>query len=272
MLSPTSTANPRDITIHIPRLGFGVYQIPPDTCTAAVKHALATGYRHIDTAQLYRNELQVGIAVVESNITRSEIFITTKQGILGSTPEETYSLALASITKISGKDGYVDLFLIHIPHIRGGADGRKELWQTLERLYDEGKVKAIGVSNYGVEHLEEMRSYARVWPPHVNQIELHPWRQQRGVVRYCEERGIVVQAYSPLAEGMKLDDEVLEGIARKYGKSPAQVLVRYGLQKGWVVLPKSERVERMRENRDVFGFELNGGDMEGLNGLDEEEE
>ncbi|KAK5663855.1 hypothetical protein OQA88_59 [Cercophora sp. LCS_1] len=273
-LSPTSAATPRGTAIAIPFLGFGVYQIAADKCITACKHALHAGYRHIDTAQLYRNESQVGQAVRESETKRADVFITTKQGIRGETPDATYNLAVNSIKKIAGdgvNDAYVDLFLIHVPYVRGEAEGRKELWQTLERLYEEGKAKAIGVSNYGIGHIEEMKGYAKIWPPHVNQIELHPWRQQRDVVKYCEDNGIVLQAYSPLAEGQRLDDPVVGGVAEKYGKSPAQVLIRYGLQKGWVVLPKSERAERIEQNADVFGFELDEGDMAVLDALDEDE-
>jgi diketogulonate reductase-like aldo/keto reductase len=133
----------------------------------------------------------------------------------------------------------------------------------------EGKAKSIGVSNYGIEHLEEMRVYAKVWPPAVNQIELHPWCQQRELVSYCEKEGIIVQAYSPLVTGTKLADPALVDIASKHGKSPAQVLIRYCLQKKWVPLPKSSKSERIKENADVFGFELSAEDVAILDGMDE---
>ncbi|KAK4220362.1 NADP-dependent oxidoreductase domain-containing protein [Rhypophila decipiens] len=272
VLSIQSTVAPRGSHVRVPRLGFGVYQILGDSCTTACQRALEVGYRQIDTAQLYRNEEQVGAALRKSGLPRSHVFITTKQGLRGDTPEATYQLAEKSVERIagpsSGTKAYVDLFLIHIPHIRGDAEGRKEVWQALERLYAEGKARLIGVSNFSVDHMEEMKSYAKVWPPHVNQIELHPWSQQRDVVEYCERHGIAFQAYSPLAEGLKMDDEVLLSVARKHAKSPAQILVRYGLQRGWVVLPKSQRDERIQENASVFDFELDVDDMLTLDNLD----
>ncbi|KAK0645811.1 putative aldo-keto reductase [Cercophora newfieldiana] len=272
-LTLTSTITPKGTNTPIPRLGFGTYPLSPSTCLTACTAALSTGYRHIDTAQLYKNESAVGEAIASSPVSRSDVFITTKQGIRGDSPEATYALAAESVNKITGGDseGYVDLFLVHTKWVRGDAEGRKEVWQALERLYEEGKARLIGVSNYEVEHLEEMRGYARVWPPHVLQVELHPWRQQRELVRYCEEKGIVVQAYSPLAEGQRMDDVVLKGIAEKCSKSPAQVLLRYGLQKGWVVLPRSENPMRIAENAGLYDFVLADGDMEALDGLDEAE-
>ncbi|KAK0718493.1 putative aldo-keto reductase [Lasiosphaeria miniovina] len=269
-LTLSSTATITGTNVQIPRLGFGVWQIAAANCAAACAHALNAGYRHIDTARLYRNEEQVGTAVRESGLSRADVFVTTKQGVRGDTPELTYQLALESVEKAAGTapGAYVDLFLVHIPDVRGGADGRKEVWLALERLFREGRARAIGVSNYGVQHIEEMKTYASVWPPHVNQIELHPWWQQRELVAYCEEQGIVVQAYSPLATGTKLNDPVVGEMARSLSKSPAQVLIRYGLQRGWVVLPKSENPERIRQNADVFDFELGQDDLRVLDGLD----
>lgn len=182
-LSLQSTVTPRGTDVRIPRLGLGVYLIPGEACTVACRKALEVGYRQIDTAQMYRNEEAVGVAVRNtpgSGIRRSDVFITTKQGVRGNTPQATYQLALKSVEKIAGDGGadqepavcYVDLFLVHIPNIRGGIEGRKELWLALERLYNEKKARLIGVSNYSIEHIEEMKSYATVWPPHVNQIEV----------------------------------------------------------------------------------------------------
>lgn len=156
--------------IKIPRLGFGVYRAHGDKCFTSVQHALKVGYRHIDTAQFYQNESEVGEALRKSGLPRSEVFVTTKIMSPGGSPEATYEKILESVEKIGGKDGYVDLFLIHSSS--SGAAGRKELWQALERLLEEGKTKSIGVSNYGVKHIEEMKAYAKVWPPHVNQIEV----------------------------------------------------------------------------------------------------
>lgn len=156
--------------VRIPRLGFGVYRSPTNQCVQSCLNALKAGYRHIDTAQLYGNEKEVGEAIQKSGIPRSEIFVTTKILSPGGSPEATYNKLLASVEKIAGKDGYVDLFLIHSS--KSGPAGRKELWQALEKLLAEGKTKSIGVSNYGVQHIEEMKEYAKVWPPHVNQLEV----------------------------------------------------------------------------------------------------
>lgn len=157
-------------TVQIPRLGFGVYRATGDKCVEATKTALKVGYRHIDSAQFYGNEAEVGQAVRESGIPRNEVFITTKIMTPAGSPEATYRKVVESVDKIAGKDGYVDLFLIH--SWKSGESGRKELWQALERLLEEGRTRSIGVSNYGVKHIEEMKAYAKVWPPHVNQIEV----------------------------------------------------------------------------------------------------
>jgi diketogulonate reductase-like aldo/keto reductase len=155
----------------IPRLGFGVYQSSTSQCAQSCLNALKSGYRHIDTAQFYANEAEVGKAARESGLKRSEVFLTTKVISAGGSVQKSYEKCLASVEKIDpGKDGYVDLFLIHTAS--GGKEKRKELWLALEKLYNEGNVKSIGVSNYGVGHIEEMKSYAKVWPPHVNQVEV----------------------------------------------------------------------------------------------------
>lgn len=155
----------------IPRLGFGVYQSAPSQCMQSCLNALKAGYRHIDTAQFYANEAEVGTAVKESGIKRSDVFLTTKILSAAGSVQKSYEKCVASVEKIDpGKDGYVDLFLIHSPN--SGKEKRKEMWLALEKLYDEGKTKSIGVSNYGVGQIEEMKSYAKVWPPHVNQIEV----------------------------------------------------------------------------------------------------
>ena len=157
-------------TVKIPRLGFGIYQSPTNVCIKSCLTALRTGYRHIDSAQFYRNEVEMGTAVRQSGIPRNEVFLTTKVMSAGGSLEATYKKCIDSVKKIDGDDGYVDLFLIHTPS--GGPAARKEMWQALEKLESEGKARAIGVSNFGVGHIEEMKSYARIWPPHVNQIEV----------------------------------------------------------------------------------------------------
>ncbi|EPS34647.1 hypothetical protein PDE_09611 [Penicillium oxalicum 114-2] len=252
---------------RIPRLGFGVYRSPASQCVQSVLKALQAGYRHIDTAQFYGNESEVGEALRASGIPRDEIFVTTKILSPAGSPEQTYEKLLASVEKIGGSDGYVDLFLIHSP--KSGPAGRKELWQALEKLQAEGKAKAIGVSNYGVQHIEEMKPYAKVWPPHVNQIELHPWCQQRTIDAYCKQHGIVVEAYSPIVRNYKANDPTLVEVAMKYNVSTQQILIRYALQKGWVPLPKTDNPDRIVANADIFGFDLKAEDMDALDSLDQ---
>ncbi|KAK4939226.1 hypothetical protein LTR10_020422 [Elasticomyces elasticus] len=255
-------------SIRIPRLGFGVYQSSASVCVQSCLSALQAGYRHIDTAQFYANETQVGEAVRKSGLPRSEIFVTTKILSVGGSVEKSYQKCVESVNKIdAGDKGYVDLFLIHSPN--AGSSARKEMWLALEKLYEEGKAKSIGVSNFGAGHIEEMKSYAKVWPPHVNQIELHPWCQQREAVEYCEKHGIVVEAYSPLVRNYKANDPTLVSLAEKYNKSTAQVLIRYCLQKNWVPLPKSDNPERIKQNADVYGFDIAAEDMSTIDDLDQ---
>lgn len=266
-LTITDTLPLPQSSVRIPRLGFGVYRIHGAACTQATLQALQAGYRHIDTAQFYGNEQEVGDALRQSGLPRDQVFVTTKIMTPGGSPKATYDKVVDSVDKIAGKDGYVDLFLIHSS--KSGAAGRKELWQALERLLEEGRTRSIGVSNYGVTHIEEMKAYAKVWPPHVNQVELHPWCQQRQTVRYCTNHGIVVEAYCPLVRTNKDNDPTLVALAKKYGKSVAQVLIRYSLQKNWVPLPKSSNPERIANNADVFNFDISQEDMDVLDYLDQ---
>jgi len=258
-------------SVRIPRLGFGVYRSSPSVCVQSCLTALQAGYRHIDTAQFYANESQVGEAVRKSGLRRSDIFVTTKILSAGGSVEKSYQKCVDSVNRIDegtgDNKGYVDLFLIHSPNAGGKA--RKEMWQALEKLYEEGQAKSIGVSNFGVGHIEEMKSYAKVWPPHVNQIELHPWCQQRTAVEYCHKHGIVVEAYSPLVRNYKANDPVLVGLAKKYNKTTAQILIRYCLQKNWVPLPKSDNADRIKQNADVYGFDIEVDDMSTLDSLDQ---
>ncbi|EEH16681.1 hypothetical protein PABG_06768 [Paracoccidioides brasiliensis Pb03] len=257
--------------VQIPRLGFGVYRSPPSQCEKSCLAALIAGYRHIDTAQFYANETEVGNALRSSGM-RKEIFVTTKIISPAGSPEATYEKLLESVKKIAGEgqDAYVDLFLIH--SAKSGKEGRKELWQALEKLFDEGKTRSIGVSNFGVGHIEEMKEYAKVWPPHVNQIELHPWCQQKVIDAYCKKHGIVVEAYSPLVRNYKATEPTLVGIAKKYGRSTAQILIRYALQRGWVPLPKSDNPDRIQANANVYDFFITDEDMTALNALDQGDE
>ncbi|KAL8713739.1 MAG: hypothetical protein Q9220_002265 [cf. Caloplaca sp. 1 TL-2023] len=260
----------------MPRLGFGIYQSPPSVCVASCLTALRAGYRHIDSAQYYANEAEMGRAVTDSGIPRSEIFLTTK--ILSSvgSPEKTYEKCLSSVKTIDpGRgegedDGYVDLFLIHSPNC--GKEKRREMWLALERLVKEGKVRSIGVSNFGIGHIEEMREYASIWPPQVNQIELHPFSQQRDLVTYLRTNNIIIQAYCPLIRNTAAHSPPLLALADKHATTVSHILIRYSLQKGWVPLPKSDNEGRIKSNSEVYGFELDEGDMGRLDGLDRGEE
>ncbi|THW00639.1 aldo-keto reductase [Aureobasidium pullulans] len=253
-------------SVKIPALGFGVYQSHGPTCKKACLTALEAGYRHIDSAQYYANEQLVGDAVKESNVDRKDVFITTKILSPGKDEEETYQSLVESVNKID-EGGYVDLFLIHSPS--SGPQGRKTMWTALERLHKEGKAKAIGVSNFGKGQIEELKTFAKVWPPHVNQIELHPWNQQRVAVEYCQANNIVVEAYCPLVRNQKADDPTLKSLSEKYKKSTGQVLIRYCLQKGWVPLPKSDTPSRIKDNADIYDFEISKEDMSKLDDLDQ---
>ena len=273
-------------TLTIPRLGFGVFQSHGPTCIQSCLTAIKAGYKKIDSAQYYANEELVNQAVAASGVPREQLFLTTKQLFPSGDVDQTYAKVVQSVKNLGGESGYVDLFLIHSPS--SGTGGRKTLWQALERAHQEGKCKAIGVSNFGIGHIEELKSFAKIWPPHVNQIEvclvesnicfacvaneiekLHPWCQQRDVVEYCNKNSIIVEAYCPLVRGMKNDDPVLQSIAKKHQKDPGQVLVRYCLQKNWSPLPKSDTPNRIKGNADLFDFNLDAGDMDKLDGCDE---
>lgn len=254
------------VTTRMPQLGLGTYLSPPDLTVQSCLAALQAGYRHIDTAQYYQNEEQVGEAIRMSGLARDNVFVTTKILTPGDTPESTYTKCVDSVQKISGKSGYVDCLLIHSPSV--GETKRKEMWLVLERLYREGKARAIGTSNFGKGQIEGLKGVGQVWPPHVNQIELHPWHQQREIVQYCHDNGIVVQAYCPIARNQHAADPTLGAIAERHGVTPNQVLIRWSLQKGWASLPKSDDPERIRLNGDVFGFELSPDDEKLLDGLD----
>ena len=247
----------------IPRVGLGVYQSPRGEPTrAAVREALAAGYRHVDTARVYRNEADVGAAVRESGIPRSEIFVTTKLW----NRDQGYDRALRAFGESLGELGLdtVDLFLIHWPV----AQKRLEAWRALETIHGEGRARAIGVSNFLVPHLEELLGQAKVVPA-INQIEVHPFHQQRETRALCAAHGIAVEAYSPLTRGQRIGDPVVARVAAEVGRTPAQVLLRWGLQHDLVVLPKSTRPERIRENLSLFDFALTRAQMAVLDALEE---
>jgi diketogulonate reductase-like aldo/keto reductase len=247
----------------IPQVGLGVWQIARGEPTRrAVAEALACGYRHVDTARIYGNEAEVGAAVRESGVPRAELFITTKLW----NADQGYDAALrafdASLQRL-GLD-YVDLYLIHWPV----AETRRASWRALEKLHADGRARAIGVSNYLTPHLDELLHETGVVPA-VDQIEVSPFLQQRETRALCARHGIVVEAYSPLTHGQRLDAPEIAEIAAAVGRSPAQVLLRWGIQHGLVVLPKSSKAARIRENAALFDFVLDARAMAALDRLDE---
>ncbi|KAJ1927741.1 hypothetical protein IWQ60_002670 [Tieghemiomyces parasiticus] len=252
--------------LRIPMVGYGVYELPSNRqTTEMVKKALEAGYRHIDTAAMYHNETETGLGIRESGIPREEIFVTTKLDDPDHGFDRTLKAFRSSLQKL-GLD-YVDLYLIHSPH--GGAQLRTESWRAMEQLHDEGLIKSLGVSNYGVHHLEELLEVARIKPV-VNQIEIHPWLDQARIVDFCQQHEIVVEAYSPLARAEKADDPTLKQVATKYGKTWAQILIRWSIQRGYVPLTKTAQASRLPSNLDVFNFAIVKEDMETLNALNED--
>jgi methylglyoxal/glyoxal reductase len=246
----------------IPQVGLGVWQSPRGAGTRkAVVAALRFGYRHVDTARIYGNEADVGAGVRDSGVPRAEVFVTTKLW----NDDQGYDSALrafdASLARL-GLD-YVDLYLIHWP-VPGK---RLESWRALERLFEEKRARAIGVSNFLEPHLVELLGKAKHVPA-VNQIELTPFLQRRETRAICREHGIVVEAYSPLTRGRRLNDPVVVGVARRVARTPAQVLLRWGVQHGHVILPKSTRTERIAENGSLFDFTLDAPTMAELDALE----
>jgi diketogulonate reductase-like aldo/keto reductase len=248
---------------EIPRVGLGVFQAPRGEVTrGAVRAAIELGYRHIDTARVYSNEADVGAAVREAAVRREELFVTTKLWNADQGYEAARAAFDASLMRLGLE--YVDLYLVHWP-----VPGRRlESWRALEEIYASGRARAIGVSNFMTHHLGELLARAKVVPA-VNQIEISPFLQQREVRAYCEARGIVVEAYSPLTKGLRLDDPVVRRIAGEAGRSAAQVLLRWGLQHELVVLAKSVSPARLTENLAVHDFELSAEQMAALDGLEE---
>jgi diketogulonate reductase-like aldo/keto reductase len=268
----------------IPQLGLGVWQSRAGkTCEAAVLAALEAGYRHIDTASMYGNEESVGAAIRMSGIPREEIFVTTKLWNSDhGNPERALDTSLRKL-----KFDYVDLYLIHYP-----VRERRRSWRSLQKLQTQGKARSIGVSNFTIRHLTELLAETETVPS-VNQVEFHPYLYQRDLLDFCSGKGIVLEAYSPLTKGERLNDPQLAASAGKYPaaaqpedrssqlpltqrfsrrpvtKSPAQILIRWALQHGLVVIPKSSNPRRIRENADVFDFDIAPGDMRLLDGFNE---
>jgi methylglyoxal/glyoxal reductase len=243
---------------EMPWLGLGVFQSDPGASTEqAVRWALADGYRLIDTAAMYQNEADVGRAVRESGVPRKEIFVTTKLWHTEHGYETALQAGRASLERL-GLD-YIDLYLIHWPRAPT-PQVRLDSWRALEKLRDEGVCRAIGVSNYTIRHLEEIRANSSVVPA-VDQVEMHPWIYDPELLAYLTDHGIRAEAYSPLTRSRRLDDPTVAAIASSHGRSPAQVLIRWGLQHGIVEIPKSVHQERIEENARVFDFALSHDEM-----------
>lgn len=248
---------------QIPILGFGVYLIPPGAQTfSSVMAALNVGYRHLDTASIYKNEADVGKAIKASKIKREEIFVTTKLW----NSDQGYHSALKAFDQ-SLKElelDYLDLYLIHWPVY----EKRIESWRALNTLKASGRCRSIGVSNFMIPHLQQLIDLTGIIPA-VNQIEFSPFLYQRDLLLFCQEHNILVQSYSPLTAGKRLNDPILWRVAKKYNKTPAQILIRWNLQHHLVPLPKSKTASRILENSLVFDFNLDGDDMNYLDSLNE---
>jgi len=251
--------------IKMPWFGLGVFKVKDgDDVIQSVKWALEFGYRRIDTASIYKNEEGVGKAIRDSNVAREDIFVTSKVWNSEQGYESTIEAFHNSLNRLSFD--YLDLYLIHWPV----KEKYKETWKALEYLYKEGKVKAIGVSNFKIHHLEDLMKDAEI-KPMVNQVELHPRLTQKELREYCQKHQIQIEAWSPLMHGKLLNHEVLVEIGKKYNKTPAQVILRWDLQSGIMTIPKSTKRERIIENASIFDFELSKEDMEQIDALNRDE-
>jgi 2,5-diketo-D-gluconate reductase A len=250
--------------VEIPQLGYGVFKVPAGETRQAVATAIETGYRHIDTARLYDNETEVGEAVRESGLLRDEIFVTTK--LWGT--DQGYDNTMRGFDASMQRLGFdvLDLYLIHWP--TPAKDLYVDTWRAMEQLYRDGRIRAIGVSNFQPDHLRRLLDRSEVVPV-INQVELHPYLQQHEVRKANEELGVLTEAWSPIARGgALLADPTITGLADKHGRTPAQVVLRWHIELGNVVIPKSVTPSRMQENLDVFGFSLDEDDMAAIARLD----
>lgn len=247
--------------VEIPQLGLGVYKVSNEEVYETVLSALKLGYRHIDTASFYENEEGVGQAIKDSGIPREELFITSKVW----NDEQGFTNALEAFYRSLHKLGldYLDLYLVHwpVPNLY------KDTWRALEKVYENKKVRAIGVSNFQTHHLYDLLRVANEKPV-INQIELHPRLSQKEVRLYCKEHDIAVEAWAPLGQGQYLEDSVLKEIASRHGKTTAQVILRWELQKGIVIIPKSSNMERQKENADIFDFSLTDEEIKAIDEMD----
>jgi 2,5-diketo-D-gluconate reductase A len=249
---------------QIPQFGFGVFQIKPEDTAGAAATALQSGYRHIDTAQMYGNEKQVGEAIGKSGLDRAEVFVTSKLSNSSHRPDDARKAFDDSLDAL-GFD-YIDLFLIHWPLPTRYDGDYVSTWNTLEEFYRDGRARSIGVSNFQPHHLRRLHTECEI-PPAVNQIELHPYLTQDDVRAFCAEHQITVEAWSPIAQGRVLDDPTIVAIAGSAGKSPAQVVLRWHIERGDIIFPKSVTPARIKENIDIFDFELSGEDLEAITAL-----
>ena len=249
---------------RIPQFGFGVFMIKPADTEAAVSAALEAGYRHIDTAQMYYNEKQVGEAIRRAGLDRAEVFVTSKLSNDAHRPDDARR-AFDESLKALGFD-YLDLFLIHWPLPTQYGGDYVSTWRTLEEFYHDGRARSIGVSNFHPHHLRRLHEESEITPA-VDQIELHPYLTQEDVRQFCAEHQIAIEAWSPLGRGNDLGDPTIDSIARGAGKTPAQVVLRWHIERGDIIFPKSVTPARIRENIDIFDFELSGEDVEAITAL-----
>ena len=246
----------------IPQVALGLWKNKYEAeCIESINYALKAGYRHLDTAQVYGNEQFVGKAVAGSKVPRKDIFITTKINVTNFGHEKLLKSFEVSLEKL--QTDYVDLLLLHFP-VTGL---RSKSWKALEQIYADKKAKSIGVSNYTIRHLKKLLEDCKVKPA-VNQVELHVFLQQPELVKFCKANDILIEAYSPLAHGKGLDDPVLQKLAKKHGKSTAQIMLRWLVEQGFVVLPKSTQEQRIKENIDLFNFKLDAADKAAIKALD----